>query len=47
MDGRIALANESLRAYACGLMRYLEFLHFSRGAGRGESAIRKLKIGSL
>jgi hypothetical protein len=27
--------------------RDLEFLHFSRGAGRGESAIRELKIGNL
>jgi hypothetical protein len=25
----------------------LEFLHFSRGAGLGEGAIRELKIGNL
>ena len=36
------------RRSAWGQRRWLlEFVHFSRGAGRGESAISELKIGNL
>jgi hypothetical protein len=36
------------RRSAWGQRRWpLEIVHFSRGAGWGESAIRKLKIGTL